>query len=44
MTDPAVIPFKVANAARRVSPDVRHIAFEESSDHNSSIMEDTNFA
>jgi Tol biopolymer transport system component len=34
LTDPAVTPFKVANADWRVSPDGRHVAFVESGDDN----------
>ena len=34
LTDPAVTPFKVANADWRVSPDGRHVAFVESRDEN----------
>ena len=34
LTDPAVTPFKVANADWQVSPDGRHVAFVESRDDN----------
>lgn len=34
LTDPAVIPFKIANGDWAVSPDGRHVAFVESQDRN----------
>jgi Tol biopolymer transport system component len=34
LTDPDVIPFKIANGDWTVSPDGRHVAFVESRDRN----------